>query len=143
MTARELLRRASEAQRRLRDIGIERRHLLELAEGTGGSGEGVRTASASDSRVERTAVRLADLTSRLDAEERHCAQLMQRAAALINAIPVERYRRLLRLRYLCDCQWIEIQTELRYSQNRSLYRAHRYALEEAEKVFKKNSQMYI
>lgn len=141
MTARELLRRASEAQRRLKDIGIERQHLMELADGTG-TGEGLCSSpSPSSSRVERSAIRLADLSRELDQEEQRCTRLMQQAAALIDSIPVERYRRILRLRYLCGWQWIEIQTSLTYKDIHNVYRAHRYALEQAEKNFRKNSQM--
>ena len=78
-----------------------------------------------------------DATRALEAQANEYLQTIRKAEAVIAKIPQERYREILNYRYLCGWSWRSISDELRYSDEKSVYRAHGYALEAAQEILDK------
>ena len=70
---------------------------------------------------------------------------IQRAERLIALLPQERYRQILTFRYLCGWSFRSISDELHYQDQKSVYRAHGWALKKAGEILKgeeNNEQKY-
>ena len=132
--ARELFRSVLHAERELRDVLAMREHYLALATGGAGVTSVRRMRGNHHSRVESSALALADLLDDLDERERTYAQLSRKADLLIARLDKPHHRQVLRLRYLCGMNWEEIATRMDYSNVRSAYRTHGWALLEAERI---------
>ena len=66
------------------------------------------------------------------ARRRYCA-MQEKARALIDALPNQRHRQVLTLRYLCGMSWPEITEEMGYSEEKSAFRVHGRALQVIKK----------
>jgi hypothetical protein len=60
--------------------------------------------------------------------------IISRAERVIKQIPQEKYRQILEYKYLCGKSFRWISDELDYTDPNSIYRAHGWALKEAQKV---------
>lgn len=60
--------------------------------------------------------------------------IIARAEAVIDKVPQDKYRKLLTYRYLCQWSFRSISDELHYNDPNSIYRAHGWALAEAQKI---------
>ena len=90
--------------------------------------------------------RLEEFIARIDEMERRLGSLWEERGGifidimnLLNAVPNEKYRRVLELRYVESCSFSEITAKLFLSRTR-VYELHSAALEEAERVFLKKEQ---
>jgi hypothetical protein len=63
--------------------------------------------------------------------------IIARAEQIIRNIPQEKYRMILNYRYLCGWSYKSISDELKYNDPNSVYRAHGWALREAQKIINK------
>lgn len=123
-----------DAERQLWMIARKREHYQAMAIRMGGMSEVHVRSSDQHSAVESAAVHLADLEADLDAAEQHYAALVREAEELIQQIPQEPYRMVLTLRYILGHSWRTISDEMDYKDPKSVFRAHGWALKEAQKV---------
>lgn len=89
---------------------------------------------AGTSRVELAAVGMVDAARSLEDKISVYLGQIKEAESIIDEIPQEKYRTILTLRYLCDWSLKSISDELRYQDPNSIYRAHGWALAEAQKI---------
>ena len=137
MNATEYLNQAFEAEERLQ-IYIERRQrLLDIATGITPNLDGMPVAPSSGSKIESTAVQIADIDRKLTREILKLSELVDDISRTIDQVPNQRQRKLLQLRYLCGHSWRQIQTEMGYSNGRSLYYVHRNAKRAVVEILKK------
>ena len=85
------------------------------------------------------AVGMVDVTDSLKTEIAKYKAEIQKAEKLIEQIPAERYRQILTYRYLCGWSLKSISDELGYKDQNSIYRAHGWALAEAQKILNKQA----
>ena len=93
--------------------------------------------SRGSSRVEAAAMGIFDATRALQEQEKEFVHLIQQAEKIIASVPQEKYRQILTLRYLAGWTWKSISDELRYEDSKSVFKAHGYALREAQKILDK------
>lgn len=136
MTAKEFFLSVRDAERELYQIRQQKQHTLEMATGKGGMSEVRIRSTGQHSAVENAAVRLADIADRLDEEEKRLVRLIEKAEKIISKIPQAKFREVLRLRYLCGHSWRTVSDEMDYSNPKSVYTVHGYALAAAEKVIR-------
>ena len=126
---------ARKAEIELKMIKAKLRHYedigLSMSAGTSG---GMGAKHRSSSRVELAAVGAVDAGMDLVGQQQHYMDVIRFAEAVIGKIPQERYRQILTYRYLCNWSLRSISDELEYNDPRSIYRAHGWALVEAQKV---------
>ena len=75
-----------------------------------------------------------DATLALEKQAAEYVRIIQAAEAVIAKIPQEKYRQILTLRYLAGWSWRSISDELRYNDQKSVYRAHGFALMRAQEI---------
>ena len=90
--------------------------------------------SRGSSRVEAAAMGIFDATRALQEQEKEFVHLIHQAEQIVASVPQEKYRAILTLRYLAGWTWRSISDELRYEDSKSIYKAHGFALREAQKV---------
>ncbi len=88
----------------------------------------------SHSRTEDDAINRIEITAALDDQIQRHAALIAEAQQIISSIPQERYRQILTLRYLENKPLRAISNEMGYKHPVSIYKAHGYALTEAQKI---------
>ena len=139
MRAKAYFQAVLAAERELKLIRAKIRHFEDIGYSiTGGSLDApVVCHSRGASRVEAAAMGIFDATRALEAQANEYLQTIRKAEAVIAKIPQERYREILNYRYLCGWSWRSISDELRYSDEKSVYRAHGYALEAAQEILDK------
>ena len=96
--------------------------------------------SRGSSRVEAAAMGIFDATAELEKQAAEFLAIVRNAEALIARIPQDKYRQILTLRYLAGWSFRSISDELRYEDPKSVYRAHGWALSEAQKVLNKEEK---
>lgn len=136
MRARDYFRQVRIAERELKMTRAKIRHFQDVAYSiTGGSLDSpVVSHSLGPSRVETAAMGIYDATRALERQAEGFIEVIRRAEELIRQIPQEKYREILTLRYLAGWSWRSISDELRYQDEKSVYRAHGWALREAQKI---------
>ena len=65
------------------------------------------------------------------------AEIINKARQVIKQVPQDKYRQILTLRYLAGWSFRSISDELKYNDPKSVYKAHGWALTEAQKVLNK------
>lgn len=134
MKAKDYMQQVARAERELKLINAKRLHFIDLAESMGG-GMGTTAAKPSGaSRVESAAVALADLTTELDVKAAEYTAFIRKAEKLIGKIPQENFRYVLEYKYLAGLSWKAISDEMRYEDEKSVYRTHGFALRELQKL---------
>ena len=134
MTAKEYLARVRRAEVELKLIAEKRRHYRELATSIGVKLTGMPHGGGNTSKVETSAVGLADLTRELEKKEREYAETIKNAEALIDKLPQEKFRMVLVLKYICGHSWKLIRDEMDYADEKSVFQCHRFALRALQKV---------
>jgi DNA-directed RNA polymerase specialized sigma24 family protein len=139
MTAKEYFKAVVHAERELMVIRAKIRHYQDIGYSiTGGSMDSpVVSHSRGSSRVEAAAMGIFDATAELERQAAEFLTIVRKAEALIARIPQDRYRQILTLRYMAGWSFRSISDELRYQDEKSVYRAHGYALAEAQKILDK------
>ena len=136
MRAKDYFRRVSAAETELKLIRAKIRHYEDIGYSiTGGSMDSpVVSHSRGSSRVETAAMGIFEATRALQEQEKEFVYIVHQAEQIIASVANERYRMILTLRYLAGWTWRSISDELRYEDSKSVYKAHGYALREAQKV---------
>lgn len=134
MKAKEFFRQVQRAERELKLLKAKVQHFedlgLQITSHIGGIGAKQRGAS----KTEAAAVGYLDSTANLTKQIYDYTALIARAEQVINAVQQEKYRQILTYRYLCGWSFRSISDELKYNDPNSVYRAHGWALTEAQKV---------
>lgn len=137
MRAREFFRQVLRAETELKSLNARVRHYEELGLTITSNTSAVGGHQQGTSRVELAAIGTVDATMDLAAQIREYAAIVARAEQVIRAIPQEKYRKILDYKYLCGWSFRSISDELGYNDPNSVYRAHGWALHEAQKVLNK------
>lgn len=128
MTAREYLQQARGMKLRLEALEERRAFYRDMASGRiarykPGTGGGTRRVSS----VEKYACKLADLEADMARRVGAYVELVAEIEVVIDAVPDQRYRDLLRFRYLNGWSWHKIARRMGY-QVESMYKMHDNAL---------------
>ena len=143
MDSKAFFRSVGEAREKLRLLQEERERYEQLATTLSGSmGETMIRSTDNHSRVESSAIRLAEITERIEAEADKYTQLLEQARSIIGEISTLRHRQVLTLRYLCGYSWTAIQERMGYSDKKSAFRVHGWALVAAQQVMDKYSSTF-
>ena len=136
MKAKQYFLQVLAAEKELKLIRAKIRHYEDLGYSIiGGSMDSpVVSHSRGSSRVEAAAMGIFDATRALERQAEEYVVLIRRAEQMVAKIAQERYREILTFRYLCGWSWRSISDELGYKDEKSVYRAHGYALAEAQKI---------
>ena len=135
MTAKEFFQQVRTAENELKMIAAKCRHYEDIGLSMAINISGMPSSGKKGtSRVEMAAVGATDALTALEAQRAHYSRIIAQAEAVINLIPQEKYRQILNYRYLCGWSFRSISDELEYNDPNSIYRAHGWALAEAQKV---------
>jgi len=139
MRAKEYFLSVLAAEKELKLIRAKIRHYEDIGYSiTGGSMDSpVVSHSRGSSRVEAAAMGIFDATRALEEKAKEYVAVIARAEHLIALLPQERYQQILTYRYLCGWSFRSITDELGYENPRSVYKAHGWALAEAQKILNK------
>lgn len=131
------LERAMEAEKEIKRLKDREKRYREMAEGLGGGTGGVGgKGGGARSRLEEAVAELDELREYVAQRVKELAQEIREVEAVIDAVKVERYKEVLERRYLHGEMWLKISKEMRYQDEKSVYRVHGWALKEAERVMK-------
>ena len=137
MKAREFFRQVRIAESELKVLNAKLRHYEDIGLAIGGSAGVVGNRQKGTSRVEIAAVGAVDVLRDLFEQRQAYMAVIARAEQVIRAIPQDKYRKILSYRYLVGMSFRSISDELKYNDPNSIYRAHGWALSEAQKVLNK------
>ena len=134
MTAKEFFRQVRRAESEIKVLNVKLSHYEDLGFSMGGAAGVIGNKQRGSSRVEMAAIGAVDVLRELIDQQKEYMAIIARAEQVIRAIPQEKYRRILNYRYLCGWSFRSISDELAYNDPNSVYRAHGWALSEAQKV---------
>jgi len=135
MTAKSFFLSVRRAEAELKVLNAKLAHYEDLGMSiSSGNSGGLGHQHRATSRVELAACGAVDALRDLDRQKREFMAIIARAEQVIRNIPQERYRDILNYHYLCGWSFRSISDELRYNDPNSVYRAHGWALVEAQKV---------
>lgn len=139
MRAKELFRMVRTAESELKILNAKIQHYEELGMSMSmGSNSGMPgSGNRGTSRVEIAACGAVDATMDLERQKREYLAIIAKAEHVIKMLPQERYRQILTYRYICGKSLRWISDELEYTDQNSIYRAHGWALKEAQKILDK------
>ena len=110
------------------------RHFEELGLTSGCTGTAMGKRQATTSRVELAAIGMADAMTALQGEISKYMAIISDAEQVISQVRSEKFRRILTLRYICGWSLKSVSDELKYSDENSIYRAHGFALRDAQYI---------
>lgn len=122
------------AEGKLRILQAKLRHFEELGVISASTGTAIGNRQKGASRVELAAVGMVDSGRALQAEIERYSAIVHDAEEVIASIKSETFQKILTLHYLCDMSLRSISDELKYKDPNSVYRAHGWALAEAQKI---------
>lgn len=139
MTAKEFFQRVLKAEKALKILNAKLEHFEELGFSLGGGRDDGMPGSSnrSASRVELAAVGAVDALYSIQRQQREYMAIIGRAEGIIQRIPQEKYQNILSYHYLLGKSFSWISDELGYKDPNSVYRAHGWALYEAQKILNK------
>lgn len=139
MKAKEFFRLVRIAESELKVLNAKIQHYedlgmsISMGNNSGMPGSGNRGTS----RVEIAACGAVDASMDLEKQKREYMAIIAKAEHVIKMLPQERYRQILTYRYICGKSLRWISDELEYTDQNSIYRAHGWALKEAQKILDK------
>lgn len=136
MTSKAFFQSVARARETLRMLQEEKESYLDQATSLGGMGDTMIRSTEKRSRVESAAIRLAEITEKLNAQAQQYLDILEQARQIIGRLENIRHRQVLTYRYLCGYDWAEIQQKLGYQDPKSAYRVHGWALKEADQVLR-------
>lgn len=140
MRAKEFFRQVERAEKELSRLKIRMQHYedlgLMIASNIGGVGGNQRGAS----RTEAAAVGILDSAFELQKQIQEYNRIISKAEHVISEIRQDKYRKILDWHYLCGKTLSWISDELEYEDENSIYRAHGWALSEAQKILNKEEK---
>lgn len=134
MRAKEFFRQVAATEKKLKVLQAKYRHFEELGLSITSHTSAVGGHQQGMSRVELAVVGKVDASMDLDEKMQEYRALIHQAERVIDRIPQEKYRQLLTYRYLCGWSFKSISDELDYKDPNSVYRAHGWALAEAQRI---------
>lgn len=135
MQAKGFMEHVLEAGRELKLLNIRRTQYLELGTGISASITGMPHNPNVSSRVETSAVEMADTLAKMETKCREYEGLIHYAESLIEQIPQYRFREVLTLKYIVGLQtWRQIGEQMGYKDKDSAARVHGYALKALQKL---------
>ena len=134
MRAKDFFDQVQHAESELKVLNAKLRHYEEIGLSLGGAPGIVGGGQKGTSRVELAACGAVDALMGLEDKRAAYMAIIARAEAVIDKIPQDKYRKLLTYRYLCQWSFRSISDELHYNDPNSIYRAHGWALAEAQKI---------
>lgn len=140
MKAKDFFRQVRTAEAELKVLNAKLRHYEDIGISLSGAVGVIGNKQRGTSRVELAAIGAVDVFRDLEQQRREFMAIIARAEQVIRAIPQDKYRRILNYRYLCGMSFKSISDELSYNDPNSVYRAHGWALNEAQKVLNKQPQ---
>ena len=132
MRAREYFRQIALAEEKLKILSAKLRHFEDLGLTITSNTSAVGGHQAGVSRVELAAVGMVDAERALRGKIDGYLKRISEAEEIIDQISAERYRQILSLHYLCGMSLRSVSDELGYKDENSIYRAHGWALAEAQ-----------
>lgn len=134
MRAKEFFDQVQNAESELKVLNAKLRHYEEIGLSMGGATGVIGNRQKGTSRVELAACGAVDALMGLEDKRAAYMAIIARAEAVIDKVPQDKYRKLLTYRYLCQWSFRSISDELHYNDPNSIYRAHGWALAEAQKI---------
>lgn len=134
MKAKDFFSQVRRAEKELKVLNAKLDHYKEIGLSIGGSSGVIGNKQKGTSRVELAAIGAVDVFRDLEKEKAEYMAIIARAEQIIRNIPQEKYRMILNYRYLCGWSYKSISDELKYNDPNSVYRAHGWALREAQKI---------
>ena len=122
------------AEKELKVLNAKLRHYEDIGLSLGGATGVIGNKRRGTSRVELAAIGAVDVFRDLIDQQKAYMAIIARAEQIIRNIPQEKYRMILNYRYLCGWSYKSISDELKYNDPNSVYRAHGWALREAQKI---------
>lgn len=143
MNAKAYFQRVLAVERELKLIRAKIRHYEDIGYSiTGGSLDApVVCHSRGSSRVETAAMGIYAATEALEAQVKEYLSIIREAEGIVSQVPQTRYQEILTLRYLAGWSFRSISDELGYRDPKSVYKAHGFALMEAQKVLDRRGDM--
>lgn len=140
MKAKDYLLRVAMAERKLKVLQARLRHYEDLGLTITSDTSAVGGHQAGTSRVELAAIGMADSDRALREQIARYSRITTEAQRLIDMIPQENFRRILTYRYLCGWSFQSISDEMRYKAEKSVYRAHGWALGKLQEIIDKEEE---
>ena len=137
MKAKDFFRQVRFAESELKVLNAKLQHFEDLGMSIGSRSEVIGSKSRGTSRVELAACGAVDTSLDLERQKRDYLAIIARAEHVIRQIRQEKYRQILEYRYICNKSFKWISDELDYTDPNSIYRAHGWALKEAQKILNK------
>lgn len=135
MMAKAYLLLVQRAERDLKIIRDQREHYNQIIASIGSNMKKVVVqTSGNTSKTEIAAVGLVDLAEQLEKKEKEYVEIIQKAEKLIDQIKQDKFREILKRRYLIGESWKTIRDKMDYKDEKSVYRCHGYALRELQKL---------
>lgn len=138
MNAKEFFERARTAEREIHRLECLRDHYVSVGASITAKWGGVNGGSNNNSsKVEAAALGKFEAEIVGSEEVRKYRKIVAEAEQVVSQIPQERFRQILTFYYLSGKSMSEISDILRYDDRNSVYRARRFALNEAQKILDK------
>lgn len=134
MESREFFRQVYNAQTEIQLLRRRRDKYMDMATGMSGMSETNIRSSGTRSRVEAAAMQLVELSDRLDNAAEEYAARVREAETLISMLDRPKHRQVLTLRYIECRSWPEITEIMGYTDKKSAFRIHGWALVAAQKL---------
>lgn len=134
MKAKDFFSQVRRAEKELKVLNAKLDHYKEIGLSIGGSSGVIGNKQKGSSRVELAAIGAVDVFRELYDQQKEYTAIIAKAEQIIRGIPQEKYRQILNYRYLCGWSFRSISDELKYNDPNSVYRAHGWALREAQKI---------
>lgn len=134
MKAKDFFLRVRRAESDLKLLNARLTHYEDMGLSLGGTAGVIGNKNRGTSRVELAAIGMVDTLQAAYDQQRELMGIIARAEQIIMDIPQEKYRAILEYRYICGKSFRWISDELEYNDPNSVYRAHGWALVNAQKV---------
>lgn len=135
MRAKDYFAQVAAAERDLQRLRATRSHYEDLGISiTSDPSKVVVTSTRGGSRVEAAVIGMVDTDARIGDKIAQCQAILDKAERVISRIECDKFRQLLSLRYMAGWSFPAIADELGYRNRSSVYKAHGYALSEAQIV---------
>lgn len=141
MRAKDFFLAVRDAEHKIKVLRAKERKYRELASSITGMSETNIRSTGNRSRTESAAVRLVDVEDEIaDAGEQYVA-LIEKAEQVLGQIKTQRYADVLTYRYILGLSWRSVADEMRYRDEKSVYRVHGWALAAAQRILDKMDDM--
>lgn len=134
MRAKEYFTQIQKAETKLSLLQAKLRRFEELGLTITSNTSAVGGHQAGTSRVEMAAIGMVDALRALQAEIDKYTAVIADAEAVIAQVKQEKFQQILTLHYVCGWSLKSISDHLHYEDENSIYRAHGFALAEAQRI---------